>query len=220
MKITLTVLFTFLLINISSSQSNWIGLHLNGFTGLDENKYENSKVLGIGFSFNKELEKNAYRELAIVALNFRNDENETISIANQSITTTDGEKRTSLNIRMRYEYGKLFSKNEQNKLVPGIGLSLDPFFIYNRIHPKVSTNFPFKNYRIGTELRLIPRLAYKLMPKMDLSLRIPILLTSLYWEKAKNENPTIPISARTIKNIAVDFDPDNIQLSLGISYKI
>ena len=246
---TLRFLFVFWLILISSinlfSQNKnenknelWIGGSLNSYIPYHQNstfetvefnknltyrfQINNANPVNLGIGLRKISQNNWYQEYALSALNIqRESELVIIEIPNQNISEPiNGRERTSINLMLRLEYGKLFKFKSIRKLSSGISLSLDPFLNYNSIEFNSSEGFPFSFYKLGTEISLIPSIDYEISEKLSLFIKIPIGINKFYFEHSKIENPFLSDEESKNSKFVNQFGVSHFQSSIGINYKI
>ncbi len=184
---------------------------------------EDANPVNLGIGIKKINDKGWFQEYSITSLNVKKDgELVVMEIEGQGIrTSTSGRERTSVELLFRWEYGKLFPIKGFKKLSPGIGLSLDPFFRFNRIEFSTSQGFPFRSCRVGGEIALIPRIQYRISDRFSFVVKIPVGLNSFYLQHSKIDNSILAEKDNSKSGKLVNrFGVLHFQSSVGISFRI
>lgn len=178
--------------------------------------------VNLGFGIKKVNEKNWFQEYSLTALNVSWDnDHSNIEIVGQNVVEPiGGKQKISIDLAMRWEYGKLFNIKGFKNLKPGISVSLDPFFHYDNFDFTTYNYFPFSVYRLGAEMALIPRLEYKVSDKLAFVIKIPVGFNHFYFEQLKVNHPMLTASESKTNDFSYNFDIRHFQSSIGLNYRI
>lgn len=122
---------------------------------------------------------------------------------------------------LQYEISKMFNpKDKQLQFSAGLGLNN----YWNKMNHEASiiiSEYPFYERNIGTTLTLIPRIGYRLLPRLWFDLNIKFGILDIRQYVYYIDNLGIPKKQRfKEKGIHSDFLPSAYNLRFGLSYKI
>lgn len=183
---------------------------------------ESVKSVNLGLGIRIVNEKKWFHEISITALSIKLGDDIGIieRTTPQLIEPLAGMYRKSVFVYLRWEYGKLFEIKGIERMQFGLSMSIDPFLNHRKIEPKTSIGFPKKQVSIGTELRLIPRLSYRLRENIEVTLKFPIGLNSTYFEHVYLDNPILTGSDRIRNSFHSILGVKDLQSSIGLSYQL
>jgi hypothetical protein len=147
------------------------------------------------FAFQWRNKQKDYHEIELISFQF-DKYNQFESDAQNGFITKDNLVHEK-NISLRYEYIFSLNKKENVKLMPAIGLGINPFFYQMNTQARISNVFPTNNVIVGTRIFLIPRLVYNLNKRFYLDVNTPINVSELNYQFQKVDNPSYNINERT-----------------------
>lgn len=123
-------------------------------------------------------------------------------------------------VHTRIEFGKLFRRDQKNKVFPSLGLSLDPYYEYLRIIPKTSAGYPRKLQQLGLTFRVIPGIAFQLAPRFQLTIKAPVGLNNFELAMHRTDNPVATDKERRFNQTKNQLGWYDLQTALGINIQL
>ncbi len=179
-----------------------------------------TRMIQLGLHATHVGERGWFSEYSLVSLGFGKDEDVIISeIPAQGIMyPSSGNEKYDVEIRLRYEYGKLFPVTSNGKVMLGFSIAFDPFFDYFKMIPLTSLDSGLKAYQIGVDMNVNPRVDIRLAKKLHMSIQFPLSINRHTFERAEL-NYRWPDST-VQKSWESTFGITRLQASMGISYRI
>lgn len=172
--------------------------------------------IGLGYRIIKNA--NRFQEFSLVQLNYsKGDDLYLLDDPDSNIfEPSAGNFSREVNLRLRWEYGLNVPLNNNDKIIPGISVGIDPFWNYYRNVPKTSAGFPVTFHQFGWDLRLLPTTAFQISSRMQIHLSIPIGVVHNRWNRTKVENPILSEDQRNQASFDSDFGVVDWQLRVGV----
>gem|GEM_PF-823891 len=139
---------------------------------------------------------------------------------NQSNLTAAQDLQASAMISLRYEYILFLKRETDPKLMPSLGLGVNPYYMLDIFRSTVTTVFPERFQAVGIRFFAIPRLNYSLSDRLYLDLNFPISLYDAKLVTSKSENPTIPNNERKRSSVEVESFAPLFSARLGIGIRL
>jgi hypothetical protein len=209
--------------NLTSFDEQTKSRRLND-TSSNRYQYTNTtlQILHPTIAFLWKSKKNNFHEIELTSLmlgkigtkteivNDTTNNRQTISVGD--ITTTA--------ISVRYEYILNFNKSKDSKLVPSIGLGINPYYRQNNYSPRISSSFPTSEISIGMRAFITPRMTYFLTSKLFIDVNIPLCFFDTFYLADKVDNPAIPVQERRITTFNYNQFPKVFSGRLGFGLKL
>ncbi len=182
--------------------------------------YERGPDLYWGFSLRRLSPKNWYQELAIVGLGFqtRHEANLIEDLLTSLFEPQRGVESNYFDFITRLEVGKNFARDR--RFIPGIGLGVDAHLFHIRHTPINSADFPRRLSGVQVDLRIIPRFEFQLNERLSFVTKLPLSLASTTWYTGLLDNPRLTSEERTFSQTESGVNFSDLQLNLGISFRI
>lgn len=131
-----------------------------------------------------------------------------------------GGKTVNAMISLKYEYIMTFRKMKEKKLVPSLGLAINPFFMHTGFRPALSNDYPKKDQIYGVNFFITPRLTYFISKKIFVDINLPLCLARTYFSSHVEENPVLPLNARRTTTYSFESFPAILSARIGVGIKI
>jgi hypothetical protein len=170
------------------------------------------------FAFQWRNKQKDYHEIELISFQF-DKYNQFESDAQNGFITKDNLVHEK-NISLRYEYIFSLNKKENVKLIPAIGLGINPFFYQMNTQTRISTVFPTNEVIVGTRLFVIPRLVYNLSKRFYLDANIPINVSELNYQIQRVDDPSFNLNERTRITGNYNSFPSYFSGRIGLGFRI
>ncbi len=182
----------------------------------------NLQILHPTIAYQCKTKKNNFREFELTGFSFAKnvERTEFRNNSGSSNVLLAGTKRVTSYIAVRYEYIFNFNKNKDKKLVPSIGIGINPYFRSIKDTPKVSTVYRTSESDCGFKTFIDPRLTYYFSPKFFLDVNAPLTIQDFDFKTSIDDNPAIPVNQRKITTIDFNVFHNIANLRIGIGLKI
>jgi hypothetical protein len=194
---------------------------VNSFSGtLETSDYEvgfNSDLAGfVGKTFGVQRDMNAhwYWGFTVNALRFRTETAFFQETVNGILLEPVVFEHQQLMGMTRLEVGRYFTSPD-NRLRPAISLAVDPYYAFN----SGRSNLLLQSHHWGVDIRVIPKLEFRIVDQLFLQAQIPIALVNLDWENQEvgetAVNPT-RLSSSSFNTETFRFE---LQGGVGLSFR-
>lgn len=166
--------------------------------------------------------KNNFHELELTNLMIGKlrSKTEVINDTTGNGETIGGDELSTSLISVRYEYIVNFNKLKERKLVPSIGLAVNPYYRQIDFSPVISSEFPNSETSFGMKAFITPRLTYFMTSKLFLDINVPLCFFDTFYLNNKDESPTIPIPERSISSFNFNLIPRLFSARIGVGLKL
>lgn len=231
-----------LLVDLAGQSANttekWLQTGISVFTPFENNYYNTILLLegdlrsfytsGENWSINLSLgvqkinQHRWYQEYVLSGFRVQSEDDLTIDeLSNGNFPEPIGGNRQDMvRVNFRCTYGKFFTSTADPKLLPGLGISLDPSYRFLYIAPKTSAGFPLTQHQLGMTFRVIPRLVIPLTDQLQIDVKAPLGLNHLSLEKTRVDNPILNDMERKTVRLQNEFGPFDLQTYLGLNIRL
>lgn len=164
-----------------------------------------------------------YHEIELSRIMFNRVEEETYVEIEEggSSQIVSGQLNTVVLIALRYEYNFMFLKNKpENRLTPALGFGIRPFYSKSNFDPKLSNDFSRGQTDVAALFSIVPRIKYAINKKWFFDLNVPFNIAQLGILTKRQDNPAIPINARTVSTFNFLTAPTDYMIRFGIGLKL
>jgi hypothetical protein len=121
-------------------------------------------------------------------------------------------------VSVRYEISKtLYSCGNFNL---GMGIGINPYYIFGRFIPPVTNSFERTNKHIGFSFNITPRIAYKISNRFSIEVNSPFKVYDFIEATQHIDNPSIPIRQQTVTGVEHTFFQKVYTIRFGVSYSL
>ena len=181
--------------------------------------FTSSHALSVGIQWQNH--KNHIFELELMPFRYAHNTTQDYEIKgdsnNYQLSQQGGSDFQICNNYVRFSYLPVYTIN-RFRLIPE--LSVKPYFYYKRINPLSSREFFSSKWDAGIMLEFIPGLQYAINKRFGIQFSIPLTLGNLGYERARSDNPALPLKQRISDSIFFRFFDLVWQCQLGLSCKI
>jgi len=121
---------------------------------------------------------------------------------------------------LRFEWNYPIFKEKLGRFQPFLGISADPSVFYENIEPYSTATFPTIYFDARNTVSIIPRIQVSLSERLFLDLNVPISMFSSVVAFRYYGNPILPTYARRMTDFSTKFLPSNLNIRLGLAYRI
>ena len=189
--------------------------------GVFRRTHETTNYLRPTFAFQWRNKRNNFHEIELNRFNIEKDysEDRKYDINGQHIVL-DGYRTITTNISVRYEYIIQFGKRKNSRLVPALGLGVNPYYLRQNFIPLTSNIFPQINAEMGFRTFLLPRLSYYFSKRFYLDLNIPLCVTDFSLLHQVIRDPSLPEHLQKYRIVELEAFPKMISARVGLGFKI
>lgn len=163
-------------------------------TGGEFHESTEFNIIKPSFAFQWKTKKMIYHEIELI--NFQVNKHHHSDKDMQTGNVNYDYKFFKTDVSLRYELIFSLNKTEGKKLMPAIGIGINPYFFQVKSTPLTPNTFNNTITYTGAGLYLIPRLVYNISEKLYLDFNIPVMLSNNNIEINKVENPSFNINQR------------------------
>lgn len=187
-----------------STHSQWIGLHNMYFQNANEStvdtmlsptriltQVDKERAFSLGLHYRRINEKRIYQQFDVFAFDLAIKEDFLMTeIPSQNvIEPTRGTEVKTTNIRLGYQYGKMFSL--VNRLTADAGLGGYPTYLRSSTLPRTSAGFPRRETRLGFGLNIHLGLNYQVFKNINIGYSFVPATAQWFWYEERIENPIL-----------------------------
>ena len=238
MKKLLVPIFTILLINQGNGQNiNLVyknALKIYNVTSFDENnkfksdadftKYTTGtlQLLHPALAFQWKTKKNNFNEIELLncELNKTVSKTEVSAPAGATPVITNAQTLLVSSVSLRLEHIWNFRKTNDKKLVPSVGLAVNPYFRQINFTPSASSSYPSSENYFGIRAFLIPRLTWYVKPRIFIDINMPVCFSDTYFLIEKEDNPAIPVNQKKVFTLDQRAFPIIFSGRIGLGIKL
>ena len=176
----------------------------------------------IGFSFQKISSSNIYREISLTRLSYSKRNNLFIrtSINSTNTSTQRNERNSTLwDIGTRFEFGKYFITDKNNKINIGAAFAAEPSFILSNATLFSTDPIFIKTERIRAQISFVPVVAYNITPNFALAIKFVPNIFNLEWNRTA-EYDQDSIEKNITNEIETSFFKNNLVTNIIARYRI
>lgn len=183
--------------------------------------FSNIRILNPTISLQFKTRLNNFHEIEIINCSIEKEEfkESYYNELYESLNPRRGHILSKTNISMKYEYIYLFYKSSEKKIVPSIGLSINPLFYQVVNTPVTSLDWETDNKLYIVRFQLTPRLSYFLSSKLFVDLSIPLTILDFKYHHYYIDNNTLIEELKTSKTNKTSLFPVYYCGRIGIGYK-
>jgi hypothetical protein len=126
-----------------------------------------------------------------------------------------------LSVSAKYDYYLTFYKSNNWKLVPSLGLGVNPYYFQYNNGDNDDTDVFFTDSKyFGMRIFITPKLTYYLGSKVFFDLDLPLCAMDTYYKIYRNEDPGLTIPEQ--KTTSFDFGPAfpySVSIKIGVGVK-
>ncbi len=173
-------------------------------------------------AFQWKSKKNNFHEIELTNLMFGKigTITEIVNDTTNNRQTINGGDITTAAISIQYEYILNFNKSKDSKLVPSIGLGINPYYRQNSYNSKISSAFPASDISAGLRTFITPRFTYFVTSKLFIDVNVPICFFDTFYFSDKEDNPAFPIQQRKITTFNYNQFPKIFTGRIGVGLKL
>jgi hypothetical protein len=121
-------------------------------------------------------------------------------------------------VSIRYEVGKtLYS---YGNLSLGLGIGINPYYIFGHFIPSVTTTYERTNKYVGFSFNVTPRISYKISKRFGIEINSPFKIYDLTEATQHIYNPAIPIRQQMGSGVEHTFFQKVYTIRFGVSYSL
>lgn len=203
------------LYNLSTYSKN----HHNYDPQLIVSEVHNFSLFHPVLSYQIKTTSNRFHEFSIVDIGFNIDNSKLFAIdsVGNPNWVVDGDQTISTKLMLGYEYILPLLKNNEGRLIPALGLGVNPFFSSRNYMPAIASEFPYQTTSFGAQFYLAPRIMYHFNKSIFLDLNLPVHVIHYTTTLQKNDDPSEYNTSANITDLSTF--PLFFQFRAGLGYK-
>jgi hypothetical protein len=101
---------------------------------------------------------------------------------------------------LRYDYIINFNKKKDSKIIPSLGIGINPYYFQLDKNPEIETQYGESYKYIGAKIFITPGLTYYCGSKFFINFNIPVCILDAYYKSYQSYDPTLTIDEMTINS--------------------
>ena len=206
--------------NLSTFEENFKSIRLS-----DTSSYQftntSTQILHPTIAFQWKAKNNNFHEIELTNFEIGKTGAKTEFVADTNgIPFVSGQDVVTTALSVRYEYILNFNKSKDSKLVPSLGLGVNPYFRKNKYSPLASSSFPASESSFGLRAFITPRVTYFITQKIFVDFNIPLCLLDNFILTEMRDNANLPVEQRTVSTYNFNQFPKFISGRIGFGIKL
>jgi hypothetical protein len=206
--------------NLITFEENFKSIRLS-----DTSSYQftntSTQILHPTIAFQWKAQNNNFHEIELTNFEIGKTGAKTEFIADTNgIPFVSGQDIVTTAISVRYEYILTFNKSKDNKLVPSLGVGVNPYFGKNKYSPLTSNSFPSSESSFGLRAFITPRITYFFTPKIFVDFNIPLCLFDNFIKSETLDNANLPVEERSVSTFNFNQFPNFFSGRIGLGLKL
>jgi hypothetical protein len=133
---------------------------------------------------------------------------------------TNGGRTVNTNLSVRYEHIVQFGKRNNSRLVPSLGLGVNPYYERMSYLPKTTISFPIVILETGFRTYITPRATYYFSRKFFMDVNVPLALAGFSIQYQKIQDPSLSNSQQKYGVMNFDMFRNMLSARVGLGMKI
>ncbi len=173
----------------------------SNFYGNRRTLFSNNNKINLGFAIQKVKSNNTYSEFALTKFALNKSDNVTYlhRFGEDVIEPIRGSERINFEVAARYEYGKYFIPNAEGDWQFGLGVAVEPYYMYKNTIPKTSLIFPLTLSIYGAKLLATTSISRRLTKNARLELKLTPDIINFNQTSSYLSNPILTEKQRKSK---------------------